>query len=56
MKLTDRVIIVTGGGQGLGRAYARRLADAGARVVIADVATERAEETARDIGLSLIHI
>ena len=50
MKLTDRVIIVTGGGQGLGRAYARRLSDAGARVVIADLATERAEETARDIG------
>jgi 3-oxoacyl-[acyl-carrier protein] reductase len=50
MRLADRVVIVTGGGQGLGQAYAHRLADAGARVVIADIATERAEETVRAIG------
>src|SRR5437016_9704082 len=33
----DKVIIVTGGGRGLGRAYAQRLADEGARVAIAEI-------------------
>jgi NAD(P)-dependent dehydrogenase (short-subunit alcohol dehydrogenase family) len=37
MKLKDRVVIVTGAAQGIGRAYALRLADEGAKVVIADV-------------------
>jgi len=37
MQLQDKVAIVTGGAQGLGKAYALRLAKEGARVVIADL-------------------
>ena len=38
MHIDGKTVLVTGGGSGLGAAAARLLADAGARVVIADVA------------------
>ncbi|MBI2528088.1 MAG: 3-oxoacyl-ACP reductase FabG [Candidatus Rokubacteria bacterium] len=37
MRLTERVAVVTGGAVGIGRAYSRRLAAEGARVVVADI-------------------
>ncbi len=37
MKLTGKVAIITGGARGLGKAYALRLAEEGAAVVLADV-------------------
>ena len=37
MRLKDKVAIVTGGAQGIGRAYILRLAEEGAKVVIADI-------------------
>lgn len=37
MQLKDKVVIVTGGARGLGRAYAERLAAEGAAVVVGDV-------------------
>lgn len=38
MRLTDKVVIVTGGAIGIGRAYSLGLAREGARVVVADIA------------------
>jgi 3-oxoacyl-[acyl-carrier protein] reductase len=49
MRLQDRVAIVTGGGHGIGRAYALGLAGEGARVLVADLDLAAAEETARQI-------
>ncbi|MBX6323681.1 MAG: SDR family NAD(P)-dependent oxidoreductase, partial [Rhodospirillaceae bacterium] len=42
--LKGRVAVVTGGGRGIGLACARALAEAGARVVIADIDPGVAEE------------
>ena len=43
-------VLVTGGGSGIGRAISRRFAADGASVLVADIAGERAEEVAREIG------
>lgn len=49
MDLTDKVAIVTGAGQGIGRAIALRLAGAGATVVVADMNREVGEAVAQEI-------
>jgi NAD(P)-dependent dehydrogenase (short-subunit alcohol dehydrogenase family) len=47
--LAGKVAIVTGGSRGLGAAIARVLGDAGARIVVADLAFERAQACAADL-------
>lgn len=47
--LKDRLVVVTGAGQGIGRAIALGVAAAGARVVVTDVRQDRAEFAAREI-------
>ncbi|HAR04164.1 MAG TPA: short chain dehydrogenase [Pseudomonas sp.] len=44
MQLQDKVIIVTGGGQGLGRAMGEYLASKGARLALVDLNQERLDE------------
>ena len=44
--LKDKVAIVTGSSRGLGAATVRRLAQEGAKVVVNDIVTDRAEATA----------
>ncbi|MBB4660508.1 SDR family NAD(P)-dependent oxidoreductase [Conexibacter arvalis] len=50
MQVEGAGAVVFGGASGLGEATARRLAADGARVVVADLALERAQELAREIG------
>ena len=45
-RLDGRVVIVTGAAQGMGASHARRLADEGATVVLADIAVAGAERVA----------
>ena len=49
MRLKDRVAIVTGGGVGIGKAYAHGLAKEGAKVVVADIQEAEAKKVAMDI-------
>lgn len=49
MKLEGRVAIVTGGAQGIGRAYARRFAAEGASVGILDLRADQAKGVQREI-------
>jgi NAD(P)-dependent dehydrogenase (short-subunit alcohol dehydrogenase family) len=51
MEVADRVVVVTGGARGIGRAMARKFASAGAEIVIvADVDADGAWSVAREIG------
>ena len=51
--LTGQTAIVTGAATGIGEAIARRLANAGATVAVADLNLDGASEVAASIGLEL---
>ncbi|MFC4008247.1 3-hydroxybutyrate dehydrogenase [Nonomuraea purpurea] len=49
-ELTGRTALVTGAGGGIGAACSRRLASAGARVLVVDMRAESAEKVAAEVG------
>lgn len=50
MRVDGKRVIVTGGAGGIGGAIAKRLAEAGARIAIADLNRERAIARAKELG------
>jgi 3-oxoacyl-[acyl-carrier protein] reductase len=49
-RLRDRVAIITGGAHGIGKAYAQRFVQEGAKVVIADIDGDAAQQVAKEIN------
>lgn len=49
-ELAGKIALVTGAAQGIGEATARRMAELGAHVVLADVDVDRAKAVAQEIG------
>lgn len=52
MRLKDRVAIVTGGAQGIGKAIALALAKEGAKIILWDIKIEEVERTSNEIAQS----
>ncbi len=55
-RLPDKVVLLTGGAGGLGRATARRMAEEGGNVVIADLADEQGQVFAEEIGAEYVRL
>ncbi|MGA2762547.1 MAG: glucose 1-dehydrogenase [Spirochaetia bacterium] len=49
-RLSGRVALVTGAGQGIGRGYAHALGEAGAAVAVVDIAEDKAREVAQELS------
>lgn len=56
MDISNGSVLITGGAGGFGGATAKRLAKLGAKIVIADVADERGEALAREIGGGAVYV
>jgi NAD(P)-dependent dehydrogenase (short-subunit alcohol dehydrogenase family) len=50
MRLDGRCALITGAGQGIGRAFAHALGEAGAAVAVADVAGDRVQQVADELA------
>jgi NAD(P)-dependent dehydrogenase (short-subunit alcohol dehydrogenase family) len=49
MRFQDKIVLITGGAIGFGRAFARAFAAEGASIVIAEIDDEQAEQTASEL-------
>jgi NAD(P)-dependent dehydrogenase (short-subunit alcohol dehydrogenase family) len=56
MRLQDKVAVVTGAAQGIGRAIAERFAQEGARVVLSDVNDAQGQAAAKAIGRGCVYV
>lgn len=54
--LENKVVIVTGGAQGLGAAHVRKLIEEGAKVVITDILIDKGEKLAQELGDKAIFV
>jgi NAD(P)-dependent dehydrogenase (short-subunit alcohol dehydrogenase family) len=54
-RLDARTAVITGGCSGIGLATARRFADEGARVVVADIDDDQGKQVAEEIGGLYVH-
>ncbi|MBT3401762.1 MAG: SDR family oxidoreductase [Rhodospirillaceae bacterium] len=50
MRLQDKVAIITGAGSGFGEGMARRFADEGAKIIVADINVEGGQRVTGEIG------
>jgi NAD(P)-dependent dehydrogenase (short-subunit alcohol dehydrogenase family) len=52
LKIKDKIAVVTGGGNGIGRAISKRLAAEGAKVIVADLKKEASQKVIKEIKAS----
>ncbi len=55
-RFDGRVVIVTGGASGIGKATVKRFIDEGATVVLADMDAKSGELAASDLGATFVHV
>src|SRR4029453_2554621 len=56
MRLRDKVAVITGAASGFGEGMARRFAEEGAKIVVADLNAKGAERVAGEIGENAIAV
>jgi NAD(P)-dependent dehydrogenase (short-subunit alcohol dehydrogenase family) len=56
MDISNSAVLITGGAGGFGAATARRLAARGAKLVLADVADDRGEALAKELGGGAVYV
>ena len=49
MKLKDKIVVITGGSQGIGKAIAEEFCNEGAHVIVVNRTAEKGQETAREL-------
>ena len=56
MRMKDKVVLITGGAAGIGRATAQRFAEEGAQIVICDLNEGAGQQTASELGATFYKV